>query len=360
MVDFIHMPPFPARFVAPLREALGGARAAWPESITRDEQDVIDAHGMLPMLYHFSRLPELRDAALNAAAIESLRLTDLREVLAALASHGVVALIVKGTALAYSIYDAPELRPRGDTDLLIAANELDRVRAALAPLRFTERLTSGDELGVRQKTFERVDRFGLAHGYDVHLDIANPATVARALTYEEMRSRAIDLPRIAAGALAPSLVDSLLYACIHRVVHHHSSDRLMWLYDVHLLASRLSPNEWSEFWSRGKERRVVTICKATLQDARHWFGGDDFASSAPAVGDEPSAAFLIRDRTRGAVLATELKALRWSERLTRLRQLAFPPADFMKQSFGVRNRAALPLLYLWRALRGLGRLFRRV
>ena len=356
MVDFVHMPPFPARFAAPLRDP----HAAWPESVSREEQDIIEAHGMLPIIYHASRLQELREAALNAAAIESLRLTDLREVLVALTSHGVVPLIVKGTALAYTIYDAPELRPRGDTDLLIGPNDLDRVRAALAPLRFRERLTSGDELGVRQKTFERVDRFGLTHSYDVHLDIANPATVARTLTYEEMRTRAIDLPRIAAGALAPSFVDSLLYACIHRVVHHHSSDRLMWLYDAHLLARRFSPEQWSEFWSRAKERRVVTICKATLDDARHWFGGDDFGANAPAAGDEPSAAFLIRDRTRGAVLATELKSLTGRERVTRLRQLALPPAAFVMQSFGVRHRALLPALYVWRALRGVGRLFRRV
>lgn len=360
MVDFIHMPPFPARFAAPLRDALAGARATWPASITADEQQVIETHGMLPIVYSFSRLAELRDAALNGAAIESLRLTDLREVLATLAAHGIVPLIVKGTALAYSIYDAPELRPRGDTDLLIGANELDRVRAALAPLHFRERLTSGDDLGVRQRTFERVDRFGLAHSYDVHLDIANPATVARALTYEEMRARAVEVPRIAAGAMMPSLVDSLLYACIHRIVHHHGSDRLMWLYDVHLIASRLSSEEWDDLWSRAKERRVVKICKATFDDARAWFGGEDFSRNAPEVGDEPSAAFLIRDRSRGAVLATELRSLTWRERATRLRQLAFPPAAFMTQSFGVRSRAALPALYVWRALRGVARLFRRV
>lgn len=360
MVDFVHMPPFPARLAAPLRDVLSGAQATWPASITRDEVQVIEAHGMLPMVYHFSRLTELRDAALNAAAIESLRLTDLREVLAALASSEIVPLIVKGTALAYSIYDAPELRPRGDTDLLIGANSLDRVRVALAPLRFSERLTSGDELAVRQRTFERTDRFGLAHSYDVHLDIANPATVARALTYEEMRARATEVPRIAAGALAPSLVDSLLYACIHRVVHHHSSDRLMWLYDVHLLARRLSANEWEELWSRAKERRVVTICKATIDDARTWFGGEDFSRGAPEVGDEPSSAFLVRDRSRASVLASELEALTWRERWQRLRQLAFPPARFMMESFGVRTRAALPALYAWRALRGVARLFRRV
>lgn len=355
MVDFVHLPPFPARFAKPLRDAV-----SWPESITPAERQALDVHGMLPMVYAHVRLPELREAAMSAAAVEALRLADLREVLAALQSRGVTPLIVKGTALAYSIYPSPELRPRGDTDLLIIADDIDRVREALVPLSFRERLTSGDDLGVRQRSFVRTDRFGVIHAYDVHLAIANPAVVARALTYEEMRSRAMPLPRIAPEAIAPSLVDALLYACIHRVVHHHGSDRLMWLYDVHLLEDRLSPAERDEFWRRAKERRVVTICKRTIDDAGGWFGGGELAKHAPAADNEPSSAFLDRDRTRGAVLASELSALTWRERLHRLRQLAFPPAAFMMQSFGTSSRAALPWLYVWRGLRGVGRLFRRI
>jgi len=361
MVDFIHMPPFPARFAEPLRAAVNGSPAVWPDSITQNEQNVVDTHGMLPIVYAHSRIPALREAAIREAAVEALRLTDLREVLEALARRDVHPLIVKGTALAYSIYDAPELRPRGDTDLLIDAGDIDAVREALAPLGFRERLTSGDDLAVRQRSFERVDRFGVSHAYDVHLDIANPAVVARALTFDDMRERATPLPRISERALAPSLVDSLLYACIHRVVHHFRSSRMMWLYDIHLLAERLSPGEAAEFWSRAAERRVITICRQTLEDVREWFGGGELATSAPpVVYDEPSSAFLDRGRSRGAILRSELAALTWRERLQRVRQLAFPPAAFVMQSFGTRRRAALPWLYLWRGIRGIGRLFRRL
>ena len=169
------------------------------------------------------------------------------------------------------------------------------------------------------------------------------------------------LPRIADDAFAPSLVDSLLYACIHRVVHHFDSERLMWLYDVHLIAQRLSANEWSELWSRARERRVIAVSVRTLQLAREWFGGDDFTTGAPeADDDEPSRAFLDRDRSRGALLASELESLTWRERVQRLRQLAFPPPAFMMQQFATRSRAALPLLYAWRAVRGVARLFRRI
>src|SRR5438067_6952538 len=201
MVDFIHLPPFPARFAEPLRASVNGAKAVWPESISDDESRLIETHGMLPVVYAYSGISSLHDAALRAAAVEALRLADLRDVLAALREKRVQPLIVKGTALAYSIYDAPELRPRTDTDLLIDQNEIDAVRDALAPLGFRERLTSGDDLAVRQRSFERVDRFGVAHAYDVHLDIANPAAVARALTYDDMRSRATPLPRIAEDAI---------------------------------------------------------------------------------------------------------------------------------------------------------------
>src|SRR5688572_32535596 len=40
-------------------------------------------------------------------------------------------------------------------------------------LGFVERLTSGDEHGVRQALFMRAGAFGIEHAYDVHWDITN-------------------------------------------------------------------------------------------------------------------------------------------------------------------------------------------
>src|SRR5438067_6059748 len=98
----------------------------------------IEAQGMAPLLYARLGIPALRDAALRAAVLEPLRLADLRAVLDALAARGVVPLIVKGTALAYSLYDEPEQRPRADTDLLLAAGELDAARDAFRGLGHVE------------------------------------------------------------------------------------------------------------------------------------------------------------------------------------------------------------------------------
>ena len=70
--------------------------------------------------------------ALRSAAIADLyREYELRRVLGLLAAGGVKALLLKGAALAYTVYAAPHLRPRGDLDLLIAHADLQAADQAL-------------------------------------------------------------------------------------------------------------------------------------------------------------------------------------------------------------------------------------
>src|SRR5438270_516149 len=83
----------------------------------------------------------------------------------------------------------------------------------------------GDDLGVRQHTFTRSDRFGVAHVYDVHLDISNSAVFADVLRYDELSARSIALEGIASTARGLLHVDALLLACIHRIAHHYDTDR---------------------------------------------------------------------------------------------------------------------------------------
>jgi hypothetical protein len=358
-MDFVHMPEFPANFGAALR-----GESAWPSDAAEGERRAIELHGMLPLVYRWSLAQSLREHAIRAAALEPLILAGLRDALAAMHARGARPLILKGSALAYSLYPAPELRPRTDTDLLIADDDLAATRDAFRSAGFDENATAGDDLGVRQRMFHRVDALGVTHSFDVHLDITNNATTASALRYDELLARAIALPAIGEGALGLSFVDALIYACIHRVVHHHDSERLIWLYDVHLLRERLSRDEVHELWRLAAERRVVAICRQTLARAQSYFGGvgDDAALHLEHIDEhEPSRGFLDRGRSRGSQLASDLAALpSWRARVTRLRQLAFPPRSYMARQFGAHTAAALPLLYVWRGARGLARLFRRV
>lgn len=349
------------RLHEPLRAALRGESAAWPADLTAHEIEALIEHGVVPLVYGVVHLPQLRELAIRAAGVEPQRLADLREVLEALAKTGVDALLLKGSALAYEIYDAPEQRPRGDTDLLIPREALESTREAFAGLGFEEIPGSGDEHGVRQALFTRGP-----HTYDVHWSVANTAVLQGVLPFDELRRRAVPLPRISEHARGLSHVDALLLACVHRVAHHHDSDRLIWLCDIALLRDRMTAEEHRQFWELAAERRIVGICERAVELADEWMSrparhrAGDYLSEDGIRREEPSRVLMNRRITRGRVLAANLRALPWRSRARRMWQLAFPPASFVKRSFRTRNRLALPWLYVYRGARGIVRLLRRV
>lgn len=363
MADYIDMPSVAPALRGPLQRALVGQSAEWPALSPADVQTLVE-HGVGPLVYAAAHVPELRDEAMTAAAVEPLRLDDLREVLAALAARGVRTLLMKGSALAYDVFPSPDLRPRSDTDLLVDPTAFPTAREALLALGCEETLTSGDEHGVRQQGFARVDRFGIEHVYDVHWAVANTPVFADVLRLEEID--AIPLPRISEHAFALPRVEALLLACIHRVAHHHDSERLLWLCDIDLLRTRMSDDEHARFWRLAAKRRVAGVCARSIELADEWLGrapahrAEDYLSAEEISQREPSRRFLDRRITYGGVTLANLRALPWRARIKRLQQLAFPPRAFMRQSFPASSRAALPWLYFYRGARGVARLFRRV
>jgi hypothetical protein len=365
MADFIHVLEIEASLREPLRALLRGGVAAWPRDYDRDAfAAACEEHGIAPLVYARLALPELREQALRAAVTEPLRLADLQAVLAALDSAGVDALVLKGTALAHDLYASAELRPRADVDLL--AGDFDGAAEVLRGLGFESYANSGDELALRQQSFGRVDAFERMHLYDLHREIANPAVFAGVLPWDELLARSIPLPRIRAGARGLSRIDALLLACVHRVAHHHDSDRLIWLYDIHLLRAALPLDEQRAFWRAAAERRVLAICRRSVALAEEWFGGagvraEEVLTPEELRAQEATARFLDRNQRGGMLLAASFAALPgWRARLRRLRQLAFPPRAYMSERFATRNRAVLPWLYALRGIRGLAHLFRRI
>lgn len=360
-MDFVAQFPVPQRLRVPLQQALRGEPSDWPDALTEAEVRALVEHGVAPLIYAATALPQLRHEALRAAAYEPLRATDVAEVLAALAENGVEALLLKGTALAYELYAAPELRPRSDTDLLIAHASLSQVRATMLTLGFEENPSSGDEHGLRQAAFTRAP--GMV--YDIHWAATNVPVFDAVLRYDDLRTRAIALPVLGPHALGLSHVDALLMACIHRVAHHHDSDRLIWFVDIALLRERMSREEHAQFWRIAAEGRVVAVCERSIAAADEWLsrsphdGAEEWLSIEERSCEEASRVFLDRAITHGGVMAASLRALPWRARLQRLWQLAFPPAEFIRHRFGTRHPLLLPGLYAWRGMRGVARLFRK-
>ncbi|HVG23937.1 MAG TPA: nucleotidyltransferase family protein [Thermoanaerobaculia bacterium] len=356
-MEAFQVSPIPPHLREPLRAALRGETAPWP-ALAGDEVRLLAEHGVAPLVYAAQPLDALRATAIRAAAFEPLRAADLTEVLAALAARGIETLITKGTALAYDVYAAPELRPRGDVDLLVSRADADAAIELFRELGFASRLTSGDEHNVRQLTLTRE-----RHEYDLHWDVANSPLFASALQFDRLRARAIRLPRLGAHARGLSHGDALMLACIHRVAHHHDLERLIWLVDIALLRERMSHDEHARFWRDAAEARVVGVCVRSIELAEEWMGSRghppaaEFLTAEELSRDEPSRAFLDPDLRYGDVMLANLRALPWRARAERLWQLAFPPRAFMRQTFG---GGVLPWLYVRRGARGVAKLFRRM
>lgn len=341
-----------------------GERAEWPSDLADAEVRAIVEHGVAPLVYAAQPLAALRGDAIRAAAIEPLRAEDLRGVLRELAARGIDVLITKGSALAYDVYAVPELRPRGDVDLLVSDARAGDAIAAFRALGFDERVTSGDEHGLRQAALTRTDAHGVRHEYDLHWDIANTPLFASAMRFEELRARAVPIAPLGPHAYGLARVDALLLACIHRVAHHHDSERLIWLVDIALLRDRMTPDEHRAFWRHASEARVVGVCARSVELADEWMSrpphdrAEDWLSAEELARDEASRAFLDRDLRYGEVMLANLRALSWRARLKRVWQLAFPPPAYLRQTFGTRG--PLPWLYVRRGARGVRRLFRKV
>ena len=359
-------------YSAGLVATLRGNPVSWGAlGMTRDELlalcDREELHALL-----FSRIVASRQSAdwpqdlhdvlaqrmRTCAAREMLRRNEIEEVLTELAAAGTSPIVVKGTALAYTLYGTPALRPRLDTDIMIDAADRDLTRRVLERCGYTAPPYC-DEL-FAQFQMERIDRFGLRHVIDVHWKISTQPVFADVLDYERMLSRAIAVPELGASAVAPSNVDALLLACIHPVMHHQSSERILWTYDTHLLASALRPAEWADFADRAVRARVSAVCAHELRLAHVLLGTPvpgDVMSRLAEISGEPSAAYLASHRKWRHELASSLRGVpRFADRIKLLRNVLLPSQKYMLAIYGLHGKPLgpwlLPVLYVHRNARG--------
>jgi hypothetical protein len=294
-----------------------------------------------------------------ATATALVRGSETAAVLDALASGGIEPILLKGAPLAHAVYAAPGLRPHADTDLLVRRDQVEQVKRAMTGLGYLEPPFSDGELLFCQFQMTREDRLGVGHVFDIHWKISTQSVFADVLTYEELAARAESVPALGQYARAPGRIDALLLACVHPVMHHRNADRLVWLYDIHLLASRLSEAELERFASRAIQKQVAAIClhQLLLTRARFQTGLSDalIAALSSPRGAERSAAYLQAGRRWHDELVSNVQGLtRWRDRLRLLREVTLPSPAYMVEAYGVgrHGRVLLPMLYVHRCVRG--------
>jgi len=224
-------------------------------------------HGIGPLLHQRATegtvtglgpdtLNQLKSLHRIEAALDLWQNETARRVLDALANAGIDALLLKGTVLAHLHYPASHLRPRCDVDLFISETQVNAAADALAALGC--QITGLAERKQSSRQFVAV----LAGGpqnythFDIHWKLSNRVLFRESLRFDACLAEAQPVPALGARARALSNPDLLLHACIHRIAHGRNTerDRLLWLYDIHLLIEAMAPAQQAAFPARAKAR----------------------------------------------------------------------------------------------------------
>ena len=124
--------------------------------------------------------------------------------------------------------------------MLVAERGRERASRALRALGYKRPPFVSGRLVMYSEPFVRAEAGGLEHVVDLHWRVANPQAVSRVLSHAELAARSV-LIAVPGGRLrVPCPADALVLASVHRAAHHQDAQELLWLFDIHLVAGRLS------------------------------------------------------------------------------------------------------------------------
>lgn len=193
----------------------------------------------------------LQALALRHRLASRARAQVLCEVVTAFADAGIRARFVKGSALAYLAYPAPELRPMRDVDLLVARDDAVRAQSLLGEMGFVAPLPP-ETLPDRhlRECFRFVDGFQIT--LEVHHNLFSPEDAPLSLRMEDLTRSPLSfsipgcalpaqtLPMQTLPAQTLDCETLLWHLCQHMRLSSSvfGANRLIWMADVVNVAER--------------------------------------------------------------------------------------------------------------------------
>ena len=286
-------------------------------------------------------------------------------MLDALAAGNVDVLLMKGGALAYMIYDAPHLRVRVDTDLLIRREQLEAAERVFAAHGWSRSPETDFELAGAQRHYVKPAPASRDVHLDVHWRMANPRTFSDALSFDELRAARCRCPRSAATrARRARSTPCSSRACTASPITT-TKWTLLWLWDIHLLVSRLSADDEEALVSLAVRTGMTAVCVRGLDLAAAAFAtpsAGSLASRLRSAGDglpEPASRFLDGVRPITTLRADMASVPGWRMPLRLLGEHLVPSPQYIRARYPRWPSGLLWLAYLDRLVRGTPKWFRR-
>jgi hypothetical protein len=138
-------------------------------------------------------------------------------------------------------------------------------------------------------------------------------------------------------------------------------NRLIWLYDIHLLAEQLSDEEWRAFMNLAQSRQLSGICLDGLETTQAYLATrlPDYILTALRESAKGEKTGIEMGASRIKMELSNLRAIPdMKGRVSLIRERLFPDTNYMLTKYNTSNRGLLPYLYLRRFMEGTAKLFR--
>lgn len=278
------------------------------------------------------------EASRAIAGASLVRTAECQRILGQFSQMGMPVLLLKGGALAHWLYADPFLRECSDIDVLLPSRKAVAEVEGLFVAAGYE-YGYGQGMGAYEVCYRRVQDGRLSISFDVHWALNNASVFAQTFSFEELYESSMRIPGIGENARGLCSVHALLHACMHRAINLYTGigERLKWLYDIHLLSERLSPEEWGQFVALCRHRKLGSVCIAGLEAAGHWFGTGIPANVLGALVALPLNGGVDGHRVHEwfYMQRMNLKALpSLQERVAWVVGRIFPSVEFLRELYG--------------------------
>ncbi len=332
---------------------------------------LLQPHWILPLMtFHVRTWPEefrppqkimeyLDGIFLKATARNLLAGRQILSVTDALKEAGIPVILLKGHALARTVYPEPTLRQSSDIDLLVQPRNIPAAEEVLEKLgyRCPAKIFHRSQYASHHETFSPPGK-GLP--IELHWEADDAYGLFPEGWLDDAFSRRITISMNNFSCDTFCHADHLLYLTFHNVFHHWSM-RLDWMYDISLLMREIpTPHDWKVIGQQSVVHHVRKSMEISLTAASLWTG----CELPPGVGNFSSWPIPYERELRLLKHSPKLQTSAFTrkymvfqgrsgihEKLRYGWRLIVPPASIMNEYRRSTSPADIPLAHLRRWFR---------
>lgn len=332
--------------------------------------ELLKPHWIMPLLYwNIGHLPQrcqpppgIHACFRNSFLESNVRLLQKKQhlikIITALAGEKIEILVAKGFAVAHTVYPHPAARPFDDIDVIIRPKDFLQSRAVLENMEFraqTHRFELLQEILFEEKMFYD-NGAGDTLLVELHWYPHKSFGTQRVIEVEELFNRAEKVATPELAFMALDMVDSLIYAALHMLLHHTRDIRLSWIYDISMLAKKItSAGMWEAVQKRSVDLGSVLAVRTALELAEFWTGfkipegfSDALTWPEPSEGEKKTFHQALKKQFRPFALLKQYLsgAPTIGKKIFLLMQIFIPAPTYIRRNYSANKNVFLLLLYL--------------